>query len=174
MNKRINIVEYDPSWPKLFSKEEQRIRCALGDIALDIEHIGSTAVKGLAAKPVIDVMVAIRKGSDVSTCISLLAQAGFEYAPEHEAILSDRLYFRRHVNNVRICNLHLVNRDSAVWSDLLGFRDYLRTHPDEAATYANLKRELAQQEWSDGIEYALAKTEYVELILKAATKERSK
>jgi len=172
MGKKINIVEYNPCWPKLFSKEQQRIRCALGDLALDIEHIGSTAVKGLAAKPVIDVMVAIRKVGYFSTCIKLLTQAGYEYAPEHETILSDRCYFRRHVNNVRICNLHLVKKDSVAWNDLLLFRDYLRTHLDEAFTYANLKRELAKQEWSQGIEYAKAKTEYVKLILKVAAEEQ--
>ena len=173
MGKEIIVVEYDPRWPELFCREELRIRCALGDLILGVEHVGSTAVVGLAAKPVIDVLVAIRDFGVALACIELLTQIGYEYLPEIEAILpGERRYFRRNINSVCACHLHMVKRDSAVWNDLLLFRDYLRVHPDEAGAYANMKRELAQQEWSNGMEYAKAKTAFVESILKAAVQER--
>ena len=89
------IVDYDPRWPTIYSKEKDRILSVIGTRAVAIEHVGSTAIAGLGAKPIIDIMVAVRQLSDAKECIEPLRSIGYKYIPEYEKELPERRYFRK-------------------------------------------------------------------------------
>jgi GrpB-like predicted nucleotidyltransferase (UPF0157 family)/predicted RNA-binding protein associated with RNAse of E/G family len=166
----VRIVNYDPRWPMLYAREKDRILRAVADKVAAIEHVGSTAVPGLAAKPIIDIMVAVRKLSDVNECIGPLRSIGYEYVPEYEKELPQRRYFRRGPEGIRNrhFHMHVVEHDGDFWKQHLLFRDYLRSHPDAAKQYCGLKRELAAKHASDREAYTEAKTSFIESVLERA------
>ena len=161
MTARIIIAEYDPRWPVIYENEARAIRDALDDRLAAIEHVGSTAVPGLAAKPVIDIMPGVARASDLDRCVSPLVGLGYEYVPRYEASLPRRRYFRkRPPGSSSAFHVHVVERGSEFWDRHLLFRDYLRAHPDVAREYERLKRELAPQ-FTDSNAYAEAKTDFI-------------
>ncbi len=161
MEARIRIVEYDPEWPDRYETERRQIASALGPLALAIEHVGSTAVPGLPAKPVIDLMVAVANLDAVAACIPPLATLGYEYSPEYESTVPERRFFQKGPVEARSYHLHVVELDSWFWKRLLLFRDYLRAHPDVAHEYVRLKRLLADLHGTDRRAYSDAKTTFV-------------
>jgi GrpB-like predicted nucleotidyltransferase (UPF0157 family) len=158
----IIIVDYDPCWPAMFEKERARLQSSIGDWMNAIEHIGSTSVPGLAAKPVIDILVGVRALGDADThCIAPIVNLGYEYVPEFENVMPYRRFFRRSATDgLRSHQIHLVEKDTDFWHRHLLFRDYLRTHPARAQEYAALKRHLAPQ-FTDVNDYADAKTDFI-------------
>lgn len=162
---RIILRDYDPGWPSQFARHRDRIRTALGDRALAIEHIGSTSVPGLAAKPVIDVVVAVADPEEPSLALDLVA-AGYELRvrePGHRC-------FRTPERNT---NVHVYAAGSPEIDDYLVFRDWLRGHPDDRARYESLKRALAGREWRDMNYYAEAKTPVIADVLRRVRATRS-
>jgi GrpB-like predicted nucleotidyltransferase (UPF0157 family) len=150
------IVDYDPVWPARFEEEAERIRRALGDIAVRVEHVGSTAVPGLAAKPTIDVQVSVEAVVPRGPIVEPLVALGYEFwgdpvDPEHE-------YFRKEANGVRTHQLHVCPVGSEWERRHLAFRDHLRAHPEDARRYADLKRRLATEHPNDVPSYNDAKT----------------
>ncbi|MEK7247869.1 MAG: GrpB family protein, partial [Chloroflexota bacterium] len=143
---------------------------AIGEWAVAIEHVGSTAVPGLAAKPIIDIMPAIRSLADARHIIAPMEALGYEYVPEFEDDLPERRYFRRGVP--RSHHVHVVETTSTFWRRHLAFRDYLRAHPETAAEYAALKRRLADGYGSDSGGYTNAKTEFITRIERLALEGR--
>ena len=157
----IVIADYDPQWPRRFDAERERIGSALGGIARRIEHIGSTSVPGLAAKPIVDVLVAVSDVSDESSYGPALERAGYELRvrePEH------RMY-RTPERDVQV---HVWNDGDPEINRYLVFRDRLRASPDDRNEYERLKRSLAQREWSDVNHYADAKGPLIKSILARA------
>jgi GrpB-like predicted nucleotidyltransferase (UPF0157 family) len=160
----ITIVDYDPSWPGLFDREDQRIRAALGDRVIQLEHTGSTSVPGLAAKPIIDMTLIVPDSSDEAS-----------YVPDLEAV-GYRLWIREpHWHQHRVfkgpdtnVNLHTFSPGSPELERMVGFRDWLRTHDDDRDLYERTKRELASREWKFVQNYADAKTAVVEEIIARA------
>jgi len=126
-----------------------------------VEHVGSTAVPGLAAKPVIDIVVGVRRLKDAAACAAPLAAIGYECVPEYEAEIPDRRYFRKGPFGGRTHHLHMVEFGGAFWRRHLAFRDWLRTHPEDAARYGALKRELAATHEADREAYTEAKNAFV-------------
>ncbi len=174
----IALVEYDPRWPGLFAEEASHIRAALGeDLTVEIEHFGSTAVPGLAAKPVIDMLVAVRSLQEARQhAIPALEAMGYAYWPDDPA--PDRLFFVKGLppNGPRTHHIHMIERETfrdpknpafLFWDRLL-FRDYLRGHPDEAQRYEALKRDLAARFSEDREAYTEGKTEYVYGVMQKA------
>ena len=161
MSAPILLTEYDPAWPEQFARERERIWQAVGPHLLAIEHIGSTAVPGLAAKPVIDILAAIRSLEEAPTCIAPLAALGYTYVPEYEAELPERRYFHHLAGGQHLHHLHMAQSDSRFWRVQLLFRDYLRAHPETAQAYTALKRRLAEQYRDDRAAYTEAKTEFI-------------
>ena len=162
------IVEYDPRWPAMFAEEAARIMIALRSHLLGIEHIGSTAVEGLAAKPVIDIQVGVRSLQPTSELVGAMAEIGYRYFPEMEADLPDRRYFLRGEER-RTHQVHMVERTNAAWWDRhVIFRDWLRTHPADALAYANLKRQLAKDHRWDRTGYTEAKSEFIAEVVERA------
>ncbi|HYO89405.1 MAG TPA: GrpB family protein [Candidatus Limnocylindrales bacterium] len=157
----IVIVDYDPTWPAQAFAEMESIRAALGNRLIAIEHIGSTSVPGLAAKPILDLLAGLRTLDNAPACIPLLATLGYIYVPEYEAEMPERRYFRKGTDGARTCHLHMVEIGSPFWARHLKFRDVLRTDSVSAAEYATLKRRLAGEYGEDRTGYTEAKTAFI-------------
>ena len=134
----ITVVPYNPQWSQLFSHEQQHLQEVLGNTVVDIQHVGSTAVPGLAAKPIVDILVGLRKLSLATEYLAVLETLGYEYLGE--AGVPERLYFRK--RHAHLFNLHLVQWGSEIWINNLLLRDFLRAHPQEANRYGQHKQEL--------------------------------
>jgi len=161
MGESVVIVAYDPRWPALYEEEKRLLRDLLGDALVAIEHIGSTAVPGLGAKPIIDIMAAVRRLADAEACIPALAAVGYEYAPEFETIIPERRFFRKGPPGCRTHHLHIVEVTSEFWDHHLLFRDYLRAHPAVAEEYLQLKKRLAVRFAGDRASYTEAKSDFI-------------
>ena len=165
MAETVQVVEYDRTWPSLYEEERSRILDALGDAVLDIQHVGSTAVPGLGAKPVIDIMAGLRELALAEKCIQPLEDLGYEH--RGEAGIPGRVFFGK--GSPRTHRLHMVERDSDFWNDLILFRDFLRAHPDEASRYYKLKKQLAARFGADREAYTEGKTPFIESVLARAS-----
>jgi putative glutamine amidotransferase len=153
------IDPYDPAWPSHFETEAARIRAALGDLAVEIEHVGSTSVPGLAAKPVVDIQVSVRSMVPRIAYIDPLVRLGYRWVldpwtDEHE-------YFSRDENGERVFQIHVCPTGSEWERRHLAFRDWLRDHPEDAAAYERLKRELAERHPRDLYAYIEGKTPFI-------------
>lgn len=171
MGSAIEVVDYNPGWTLAFEHEKLRIQAAVGEYLTGIEHVGSTAVPGLAAKPVIDLLVGIRSLADSPLCVAPLAKLGYHYIPEYEDDLPERRYFQKLTGaGVHTHHLHMVEPGSDFWRRHLLFRDYLRAHPETAAEYGALKRSLAAQYGEDRAGYTDAKSGFIQSVLELAEK----
>jgi GrpB-like predicted nucleotidyltransferase (UPF0157 family) len=157
----IVIVDYDPCWPAQFQKHAEILARALGDRALAIEHVGSTSVPGLAAKPIIDIDVLVEDSSDEATYLSALVEAGYVLRVREPDWHQHRM-FRTPELDVHV---HIFSPGSVEVSRHLTFRDRLRTCPEDRLLYESVKRKLAREEWTDMNAYASAKSEVVEEII---------
>ena len=160
----VTLVEYDPRWPALFAGEAARIRAALGARALLVEHVGSTAVPGLVAKPIIDVVLAVADSADEAAYVPGLARAGYVLRIREPAWHQHRMLRGRDLE----VNLHVFTIGSPEIGRLLAFRDRLRSVEEDRERYAAAKRSLARREWRYLQEYADAKTRVVEEIVARA------
>ncbi|HQR21570.1 MAG TPA: GrpB family protein [Burkholderiaceae bacterium] len=165
MNDPITVVPYDAAWPARFHVESQLIHIALKDLAPQIEHIGSTSVPGLAAKPIIDMLVGVRSLAAFERHLGRLGIYGYEYIPEYERVLPDRRFFKRVVRGVRTHHVHVVEEDGLYWQRYLKFRNTLRRDDWLARRYAELKRRLAARFRFDRDAYTNGKTGFVEAVL---------
>lgn len=159
----IRLHPYDPAWATLFEEEREQLRALLGDVP--IEHIGSTAIPGLPAKPIIDVMVGVESLELARLSIPALLEVGYHYVAAYEAAIPDRLFFFK--GDPRTHHLHLTRVGSSFWKEKLLFRDWLRSHPDDRQAYGALKAELARR-FDDTNDYAEAKGPFVEAVLARA------
>jgi GrpB-like predicted nucleotidyltransferase (UPF0157 family) len=160
------IVEYNPQWPSIFATEAAKIAEVLSpDLVVGIDHVGSTAVPGLAAKPIIDLLVSVHSlATAKQIAVSPLEKLGYTYWLDNPD--SQRMFFVKGLppNSPRTHHIHIVASDSSLQERLL-FRDYLRSNPDEALRYAQLKRDLAHQFATDREAYTNGKTEYIQSIM---------
>ncbi len=161
----VQIVPYEETWPALFCQEAERLRFELGRAIGAIEHVGSTAVPGLSAKPIIDMMAAVVSLPAARELIPPLEQIGYEHRPDDT--VPGRLFFAYGPHSSRSYHLSLTEPDSSFWREHICFRDYLRNHPSEAADYAQLKQRLAVRFADDRNGYTAAKTEFITRILEA-------
>jgi GrpB-like predicted nucleotidyltransferase (UPF0157 family) len=163
----VEIVPYDPAWPGLFAVEADQLRAVL-DLPqiVGIEHFGSTAVPGLAAKPIIDILIAVRSLAHAkATMIEPIMSLGYVYWSENPK--ADRMFFVKGMppyGERRTHHVHITEPDGEMWQRRLAFRDYLRGNPEEARRYEVLKRDLAARYPADREQYTNAKTEYVESV----------
>lgn len=170
----VEIVDYDARWAADYVEASTELRHALEPWLVGIAHVGSTAVPGLAAKPVIDIQVAVRDLCATPEIVDALRPLGYEYVPELEAETPFRRYFRRSTHGRRTHQIHLVEESNTAWWDRhLAFRDWLRSHPDDRDRYAELKLELAvEHRWDRGA-YTDAKSAFVQSIESRARADRS-
>lgn len=163
-NREIRIISYDPAWPTKFELHLGIIAKALGDVALRIEHIGSTSVPGLAAKPIIDILVVVEDSADESTYLSQLEAAGY-LLRVREPHWNEHRMFRTPEKDVHV---HVYSAGCGEIKRNLTFRDRLRTNAEDRSRYEEIKRALANNDWPDMNAYASAKTEVIEGIIAAA------
>jgi GrpB-like predicted nucleotidyltransferase (UPF0157 family) len=160
----ILLVDYDPAWPGLFERENARIRAALGERVVQLEHTGSTSVPGLAAKPCIDMTLVVPDSSDEASYVSALEAAGYVLVIREPDWYEHRV-FKGPDTNV---NVHVFSPGCQEIERMVGFRDWLRTHDEDRDLYERTKRELATREWKFVQNYADAKTDVVEEIVARA------
>lgn len=161
VNGPITLVGYNSEWPELFSREANRIRAVLGDRALRIEHVGSTSVPGLAAKPIIDILLVVDDSADEPAYVPPLEAAGYVLRIREPEWHQHRM-FKGHEVDV---NLHVFSTGCVEIDRLLLLRDRLRSNPAERQLYEQTKRRLARQTWKYVQNYADAKSEVIEAIL---------
>ena len=162
----VKLVPHEEEWHQLFADEKARLQDVVGEIILAIEHIGSTSICGISAKPVLDIAVAIEKYSDGDKCVAPLEDLGYEYRGAHG--IAERRYFVR--GAPRTHHLHMLEVKSDAWRGHLLFRDCLRRNSMIAAEYDNLKKNLALTYAKDRVAYLAGKTEFIENVLLRAAK----
>jgi len=163
----VELVEYDPAWPELFSRESERIEAALGERALRIEHVGSTSVPGLAAKAIIDVLLAVADSADEDRYVAALAAAGYVLRIREP----DWYQHRMLKGGGPTVNLHVFSEGCPEIERMLLFRDWIRSNKADCTLYERTKRELEQREWKYIQNYADAKGAVVEEIVSRARSE---
>lgn len=152
-------MPYDPTWPDTFGVEAEALASAIGAWATGgIHHVGSTAVPGLSAKPVVDILVGVESLEASRPCIDVLAPLQYLYSPYRAEVMH---WFCKPHPARRTHHLHLVPTGSERYVEELAFRDYLRAHPEHARAYEGLKRELAARFRDDREAYTEAKAEFV-------------
>ncbi len=165
VSRQITLVDYDPAWPAQFEREAARIRRALGEAALMVEHIGSTAIPGLIAKPILDILLVVANSADEDSYVPALEGAGYILHLREPEWHEHRLFKGRKV----ALNMHVFSQGSPEIERVLLFRDWLRRSQADRELYAQTKRQLASQRWNKTQEYADAKSEVVEAILARAS-----
>lgn len=163
---KIVVVDYDSAWVSMFEAEETLLRATLADFVVDIQHIGSTAVPDLPAKPIVDIMVGVEsiEAFDTQDGVAKVESCGYQYLQWIEEQIPFRRFFVKvDDEDRRINNLHLVEHTHDWWHRHIVFRDYLRTHPDIRDAYGELKRQIAPQ-FTDVMQYNEAKTEFIKQV----------
>ncbi|MFC1494324.1 GrpB family protein [Thermodesulfobacteriota bacterium] len=173
IRKRPVVVEdYNLNWPFLYEKEKRDILTKLGSSALDIEHIGGTSLPGIAAKPIIDIIVRMDNLETARKSIPPIESINYKYLPEIEKVFTDRVFFWKGTKEIHTVHLILMEKTSPAWDGLIAFREYLKKHPKDAKNYETLKRELAEKFSFDPISYANGKEEFVVSIDKKIKMEK--
>ena len=168
----IRLVDYDPLWPLLFDEEARRLRTVLDpSLIVGLEHFGSTAIPGLSAKPVIDILIAVRSlAAAQASFIEALRKLDYVYWADNPK--KDRMFFVKGMppfGSERSHHVHITEPHGEMWQRL-AFRDYLRAHREEAETYEQLKKRLAAEHQTDREAYTGAKSAYVESVMRKAVK----
>ena len=165
---RVELVDYDPRWPALFQSEASRLRAALsGILAFSLEHFGSTAIPGLAAKPIIDIMLLATDQAHWARLIEPIQSLGYVFWAENPR--QDRMFFVKGMppfGERRTHHIHVRTPSDA--EPALSFRDHLRRHPDDLARYASLKRDLATRHTTDRDAYTEGESQFVDEVLRRA------
>ena len=158
MKKNIEVVPYSPEWPEMFALEAELIKQALGNNCITIHHIGSTSVLGLSAKPIIDILPVVRDIQEVDKTTKAMESLGYEAKGEYG--IAFRRYFQKD-QNAKTYNVHVYQEGDPEISRYLKFRDWMRSHPDDAENYAKLKEGLAAKFPEDILQYCNGKDAFV-------------
>ncbi|MCP2304679.1 GrpB family protein [Actinokineospora globicatena] len=160
----IELADYDPQWPARYAGEEQRVRAVLGPVVRRLEHVGSTSVPGLAAKPIIDMLLLVPDSADEAAYVPAMEAAGYPLRVREPDWFEHRLFKGPDTN----INLHVFTDGCPEADRMLRFRDWLRANDDDRDHYAATKRALATRTWRHVQDYAEAKTEVVAAIMARA------
>lgn len=168
IHEEVALAAYDPRWPLLFVEERERLMSLFPSQLLDVQHFGSTAVPGLAAKPVIDLLAGVESMAVAESLVEPLLESGYTTSAEFNATLTDRRWFMRWLDGHRTHHLHVVVFGGPEWRRRLRFRDVLRAQPEVAQRYALLKSRLAAEHGSDREAYTRAKSAFVRCVVENA------
>ncbi len=167
----VRLIPYQSDWAELFQQEALALRRAIGDQTVRIEHVGSTAIPGLDAKPILDIVVAVRDMADATAFEESLLPLGYVHKAENDR--PGRLYFvKRTADNRSTHHLNITELGTECWFTHVAFRDYLRSHPKARDGYQGLKRELASRHQHDRAAYQDGKAEFIEHVLSLAGEGR--
>ena len=172
MTRCVLFREYEANWPHLYEAEKALVVGRIGEHLLAIEHIGSTSVPGLSAKPIIDMLLGVETLDQADACLDPLEQVGYEYLPERTAFTKARRFLRKYPLGSPVgYHLHLLQPSNPYWTVLLAFRNYLRHHPATAHRYGVLKQQLAEQFPTDRLAYLHGKADFIQAVLQQAQQE---
>lgn len=163
---KIILETYNANWKSMFEEEREVLLKKFVNAGLSIEHIGSTAVEGLMAKPVIDILVGVNDFSGVDTLIPGMEKLGYSYISKYEDVMPGRRFFIKEKEGIRTHHVHMVQKGDDFWTRHLFFRDHLRNDSVAKEKYQELKMALANREWNNGDEYASAKNDFIRSIEK--------
>ena len=166
----VKLLLYNPKWKESFEKEKRRLQKVLGDLVISIEHVGSTSVPGVSAKPIIDIAIVVKsiKSSDKFT--KLLQGLGYQYKQDDN--VPGRLFFTKGSENKRTHYIHIIELGGKEWKNLILFRDYLLSHKQAVIAYNKLKNKLAEDYSSDRKSYTSGKNDLIGSIIKKAEESR--
>lgn len=169
----IGIKEYDTNWPKIFEIEKKHILKSVGAYIEAIEHVGSTAVPFLAAKPTIDICIGVSSLELANQqIINPLEQLGYHYLPHLESTIPERRYLQKlNDKGEHLFHIHIVAIDKRLWKEYIGFRNYLMTHPEEMKSYIELKHHLKEKFAHDRNAYTEGKSMFIKDILSKHQRE---
>lgn len=166
---QVELSDHDPAWEQEYARSREHILSALGSQVLDIQHVGSTSIRGIAAKPILDIAVRVRDLSRIDTPAMERIGYWFKGAGRNQA---NRILFIRFAeDDVAIEHVHCYADGDPNFTIQVGFRDYLNTHPEEAAAYDRLKRDLAARHPDDRFAYSEGKEAFIEGIVTAVRRE---
>lgn len=168
----VKLAPHNKKWVELFEKEKKILQKKLGDSVVDIQHIGSTAIPGIPAKPIIDISLGIHVMKDAKELIKPLKELGYELRPEFGGPNIQRLFVKG-PESKRTHYLHVMKFKGSIWNKDLLFRDYLRKYREQAKQYADLKRKLAKNFVDDRGRYTTAKAKFIHDILKQAREDQT-
>lgn len=168
----VELSKYNAEWANIFETEKRAIESKLGDLALGIEHVGSTSIPGMQAKPILDLAIAVKSIDDYGECTHLLQELGYQYVPRDKATYGDDLLFVKGSDDNRTHHLKLTVIGSPFWEKSILFRNYLVKHPSAAKEYEDLKLQLAANYPVDRESYTEGKNEFIERILKDARRKK--
>lgn len=163
--REVRLEPWSAFWVRSFEDEARRLKRVFAGPDVRVEHIGSTAVPGLPAKPIIDVLVGVHALTEAESRIEAMEEIGYEYVPAYESEIPERRYFRKPRTRPRSHHVHCVVRGGPLWSRHLAFRDHLRTHPETASAYGTLKQELAARHGADRAAYLAGKEPFIRQVL---------
>ena len=164
----VKLTPHNPKWLSIFEKEKQALFRILGDLVVDIQHIGSTSIPGIQAKPIIDISVGIKSMKDSRKFIPLLESIGYEYRPDFGGP-TIQLLFVRGPEEKRTHYLHLMKHNGSIWKNDLTFRDFLRKDKKRAKQYSELKQDLAAKYADNRATYTASKADFIHQTIKLAT-----
>lgn len=163
---KVVLDEYNDEWERIYKEEEKKLNKLIGKYVIKIEHVGSTAIPGLIAKPIIDMGIAVEDLNKNLDYIEILKNNGYEYRDDN-GIKGERL-FKKINNGLTTHFIHIVEIKSKRWHDFITFRDYLLSHPEEIKTYADLKKSLEKKYANDRKQYTASKNKYISEIIEQA------
>lgn len=165
----VKLLPYNKKWGTLFEKERKNLERKLGNLILDIQHIGSTSIPGISAKPIIDIFMGVRLMKDAKKLVKPLKELGYELRREFGGH-NIQILFVKGPESKRTHHLHVVKYNGVLWRNSLLFRDYLCEHPARAKQYAGLKNKLAEKYASDRGAYTKRKAKFIAETIKKARK----
>ena len=157
VNEKITLQGYQPQWKTDYEQEKKEILDCLNKYQVNIEHIGSTSVKGMCAKPIIDILIGVQHFPPSDDIVQAIVDIGYEYMKE--ASVSNRLYFIKRIP--KKYNVHIVKFRDKIWNNDIAFRDYLRQNPNAVREYSRVKRETAENGIDTLLEYSDAKAPFI-------------
>ncbi len=161
---RVIIEEYNTDWKLTFLKERSLLLQSIKEVRIEIEHIGSTAVEGLGAKPIIDILIGLENFDAVNNHIRSIGKLGYNYVSEYEDEMPYRRFFIKELNGVRTHHIHMVVLGTEFWVRQIKFRDFLIESETDKNAYCNLKKNLAKKDWVSRNDYSDAKSDFIKSI----------
>ena len=170
----VRLSAYDTVWPELFRAEKSLLRINLGKLAVVISHVGSTAVPGLCAKPILDIMVSVLSIEKAEKNLSRFERCGYRVKPREEDPVPGRLFFSKDIDGLRCFHLHVTEAGSTFCKGHLRFRNILRKDAKAASAYARLKRRLSKRFPDDRNAYIDGKAKFISDVLKKKPRKSQK
>lgn len=162
-DRKYDIVAYDPAWPEMFAREVEKLAATFGKRALAFEHVGSTAVFGMSGKPTIDILIFVESIEGLREAVDAgMANRGYDSLGEY--VRPGALLFAKEKDNARVFNVHVMPKSHPEAENMIAFRDYLRSHPDDAAEYSKVKLELFRKYPDDYFSYRSEKDAYLKIL----------